>query len=123
MSKYTQEEIDFILAEYKEAQDQQEREETVDFLAQKFDSSPQSIRQILSNRGVYIRKKYVNKLGKTPIKKEDFVTLMEKYFSKDLKYPDQLETFSKVNKNALFWLMGWVVEHCGDSEGIFEEVL
>ena len=125
MSKYTEDQILYMVGEYKAAgeapEDQDARDEVMIRLADELDnSSIPSVRQTLVNRGVYIKKKYRTKRGTIPVTKEALVMKMEKYFH---TFPGFLESLTKSNKTTLGFLMTWIIENVGDEDEIFKDVL
>lgn len=67
-------------------------------IALKYELSERSVIAKLSSLGLYQRKKYVNKQGDPPIKKEQYVENIANLLGKNVEL---LESLEKVNKNVL----------------------
>lgn len=67
-------------------------------IALKYELPERSVIAKLSSLGLYQRKKYVNKQGEPPVKKEVYVERIAKLLGKDVEL---LESLEKVNKNVL----------------------
>jgi hypothetical protein len=67
-------------------------------IALKYELPERSVIAKLSSLGLYQRKKYVNKQGDPPIKKEQYVENIANLLGKNVEL---LESLEKVNKNVL----------------------
>ncbi len=121
MSNYTIEQTKTIIAVYKEAEETYvEKCKAVDVLASKYATSVHSIRAVLVQANIYMKKSYLNKGGKQPVTKDRFVTLMEDYFH---LMPGRLESLTKANKTVLIFLMKEYIKDRGDPAKLFEEYI
>ena len=67
-------------------------------LALEFDVPERSIIAKLSSLGVYSKKKYLDKQGNIPVKKEEYIERIAKLLETNVEL---LESLEKVNKNVL----------------------
>lgn len=67
-------------------------------LALEFDVPERSIIAKLSSLGVYNKKKYLDKQGNIPVKKEEYIERIAKLLETNVEL---LESLEKVNKNVL----------------------
>ena len=70
-------------------------------LAQELSVPERSVISKLSSLGLYQRKKYTNKRGEVPIKKQVYIEKLAKLLNMDI---DLLESLEKVNKHVLIAL-------------------
>lgn len=94
MTNYTEEQKEYIIAEYT----QNPTRDTVDILADKLGKSSKSIIGKLSREGVYKRSVYKTKTGETPITKKEIVCLIAEEL--DLT-SEELEGLDKTPKLVL----------------------
>ena len=67
-------------------------------LALQFDVPERSIIAKLASLGIYNKKKYVDKQGNPPVKKEEYIERIAKLLQTNVEL---LESLEKVNKNVL----------------------
>ncbi len=89
--KYTKEDTDKLLELYKS-------QTPISDIAKKFNVPERSVIAKLSSLGVYQRKKYTNKRGETPVKKEEYIERIAALMQVN---SDLLESLEKANKNVL----------------------
>jgi hypothetical protein len=78
------------------------------------DLSEKSVIARLSNAGVYKKKVYLTKQGKTPIRKAEYVERIADALGKDVELFDSLE---KANKQVLEMLLAALdAKHAGEEE-------
>jgi hypothetical protein len=89
--KYTKEITDKLIADYKAGV-------TVQDISTRLDVPERSVIAKLSSLGVYVKKRYVNKRGETPVKKSEHIERIAELLDVD---EELLESLEKVNKTVL----------------------
>lgn len=89
--KYTKEDTDKLVELYKS-------QTPISEIAEKFNVPERSVIAKLSSLGVYQRKKYTNKRGETPVKKEEYIERIAALMQVN---SDLLESLEKANKSVL----------------------
>jgi hypothetical protein len=98
--KYTIEETNEILSSWKADPTQK----TIDFLANKFNTTRRSVIAKLSYNGVYIKPKYVSKSGETPVSKSELVQELSELFT-----AAELEQLIKLNKTTIKKIIKYIL--------------
>lgn len=92
--KYTPEITKKLTEDYKQGV-------PITLLAEQFGTNDRSIRAKLASLGIYSKKKYTNKRGEPPVKKEEYVDRIANLLNVNVEL---LESLEKVNKNVLILL-------------------
>lgn len=109
-----------LVADYVSQADDISREECIKKWSKELNKSPQSVRAVLVNSKVYVKKPYVTKRGKKPASKEELVSLLEKFLGLQ---GDELESLTKANKSTILALIKEFISQQGDSRNLFKDIV